>query len=327
MPRVVHNRLTVRRVAAIDTPGMYADGLGLYLQVNATGHKSWVLRYTINGRRRDMGLGSVRVVGLAEARLATQAAQGLIRQQIDPIDERNRRLAVAAPPAKPQVKFEEAFDMWLRNQNKEYRHESNIRSPIVTYIVPVLGKKSVADITPQQVYDALMTTHPKSGQPFWGIEIGKRTAYNLAAVFNFCIAKGWRENPINPADIKHLTLVGPKPKPPSKEHFPACPYERVSEFWARLTNCTDIPSMGLRWLILHAARAGEVRKLQWDWIDTENRVVTIPAVVMKSGREHKIPYGDAAGELLDTMRAVRIGSLVFGNRREDAVAKHLRGSY
>jgi len=313
MPKVIHKQLTVRQVAALDKPGFYADGMGLYLQVTAGGHKSWVLRYLCNGRRRDMGLGSVRMVPLAEARLAAQAAHALIRQQLDPIDERDRKKTESTHAVQVRrVKFEEALDAYLRWRDLKGKHAISVANPIYTYIIPIVGKLSVADITPTQMYEAL-TTKAKSGKALWDLVIGDRTLPNLTGLFTYAIAKGWRENPINPADREQLKIVGLKAQKHEVKHFEACPYPRIPEAWERLQAFTDTAMMSLRWAVLNAARPKEARRLRWEWIDFENQTVSIPGNEMKGGRAHRIPYSTASAELLETMRAVRTCGWVFPN--------------
>jgi hypothetical protein len=114
MPKLIQNQLTVRRIATLNTPGHYADGRSLYLYVTPDGRKSWVLRYTLNGRRRDMGLGPLHRVSLAEARDEADAAYKLIRKMIDPIDARNAKRAELTHAVQVRrVKFEEALDQYL----------------------------------------------------------------------------------------------------------------------------------------------------------------------------------------------------------------------
>lgn len=311
MPKVIHNRLTVRQIAALTTPGFYGDGLGLYLQVSERG-KSWIVRYTCDGRRRDMGLGSVRVLSLADARLAAQDAHRLILQQIDPIDERNKRKTKLARVTEvKRVRFVDALDEYLRYRNLKGKNAISVENPIRTYIVPIVGKFSVADITPKQMYDALTTNI--NGKALWDLTIGDRTLPNLAGLFTYAIAKGWRENQINPADREQLKIVGLRSQKREVVHFPACPYARIPECWGRLQAHTDTSMMALRWAVLNAARPKEARMLRWSWIDTQDCVVTIPSTMMKGGREHRIPYGGAAAALLDTMRAVRTCDWVFPN--------------
>jgi integrase len=108
-------------------------------------------------------------------------------------------------------------------------------------------------------------------------------------------------------------MSGLKAQPRDVVHYIACPYPRIPEFWERLSTHTDTVMMSLRWAILNAARPKEARRLRWDWIDTSNRVVTIPGAEMKGGREHRIPYSAASAVLLEIMREVRTCDWVFPN--------------
>jgi integrase len=310
MPKVVHNRLTVRQVAALAKPGFYGDGQGLYLQVSPGGYKSWVLRYTCNGRRRDMGIGPIHIVSLAEARIEAQEAHKLIRALIDPIDERNKTKAERTQASQiKRVKFEDAAEAWLRFKNHKGGHGKNVRTTLYKYIVPVLGKIPAADITPEHVRDALLDR--RSGSALWDLVSGARYLGNLYDIFEYANQLGWRPNPINPADYKRLQILGLKPLEHEPTPHPACPYKLIPEFWKRLSYRTDMTSMCLRWAVLNAARSAEARELRWDYIDVANASVVIPKLKMKGKREHRIPYSTASKELLDTMRAVRVGDLVF----------------
>ena len=316
MPRLVERPLTVLRVKALSKPGHYGDGSGLYLQINPKGYKCWVLRYTLGGRVREMGLGSLRDVTLAQARDATQEARALVRQLIDPIDERKKRKAeLTHHGVIRRVHFIDALDKYLRYRDLKGKNAISVENPIRTYIVPVLGRLPVADITPKHVYGALTTT-AKNGKALWDLAIGDRTLPNLTGLFTYAIAQGWRENTINPADREQLKIVGLKAQKREVAHFVACPYARIPECWEKLQAHTDTSMMALRWAILNASRPKEARMLRWSWIDTPDRIVTIPKTEMKGNREHRIPYGDAAAALLDEMRAVRTCDWVFPNNQD-----------
>jgi len=260
-----------------------------------------------------MGLGPVHDVSLAQAREAAETARALIHNFIDPIDERDRKRSELTHAVQVRrVKFDEALDAYLRYRDLKGKHAISVANPIYTYIVPSLGKLPVADITPTQIYEAL-TTKAKSGKALWDLVIGDRTLPNLAGLFTYAIEKGWRENPINPADRERLKIAGLKAQKHEVKHFEACPYPRIPEAWERLQAFTDTQMMSLRWAILNASRPKEARRLRWEWIDLENRTVTIPGSEMKGGRAHRIPYSAASAELLDTMRAVCTSDWVFPN--------------
>jgi Arm DNA-binding domain len=89
-------RLSALKVARVREPGMFADGNGLYLQVSRAKARSWIFRYSRNGKSHEMGLGSLKAVGLAAARLKAAECRGLLADGVDPIAERDAERAQRA---------------------------------------------------------------------------------------------------------------------------------------------------------------------------------------------------------------------------------------
>ena len=138
--------LTARRVQALKAPGLYADGGGLYLQVVPTGAKTWIFRFQLAGRRRDMGLGSASVYSLAEAREKASAARRLVAERIDPIDHRARRAAAATLEKAKALTFKTCAEGYLGAHRAGWRnpkHRAQWESTLDSYVYPVLGELAV----------------------------------------------------------------------------------------------------------------------------------------------------------------------------------------
>jgi hypothetical protein len=155
------NQLTATKVQKVKTSGMYADGAGLYLQVTGNA-KSWIFRYSLRGRAREMGLGSLRKVSLADARRKAAECHKLLDDHIDPIENRSRARAAAALANTQSITFKEAAAQYIavrRKGLKNTKHAAQWGTTIATYAEPILGKLSVRDIDVGHVHRVL--------EPIW----------------------------------------------------------------------------------------------------------------------------------------------------------------
>ncbi len=152
------NQLTATQVQKLKSPGMYPDGAGLYLQVTGVGAKSWILRYSLRGRAREMGLGSLRKVGLADARTKAADYHRLLDDHIDPIEHRRQKRSEAALKTAKTITFREAAETYIaahRAGLKNLKHAAQWRTTIATYAEPVLGNVSVREIDTDLVHRVL----------------------------------------------------------------------------------------------------------------------------------------------------------------------------
>lgn len=290
-------RLSAREVLALTKPGMHADGGGLYLRIDDKGGKSWIFRYMLDGKRRDMGLGSASHLSLAGAREARDAARAAQRQGVDPIRARE-----AAPSARAAIPtFGEAADAYVATHRKTWRNEKHGDQWAMTltdYCASIRGKL-VCDVSTADVVAVL--------EPIWEKtpETAARLRGRIESVLNAAKAKGHiGRNEANPALWRgHLDTLLPKRRRLSRGHHPAMPWVDVPAFVAGLRRADSISARALEFTILTAARSGEVRLAQIAEFDLAAALWTVPADRMKSGREHRVPLVDRAVAIVRELRA------------------------
>tara|TARA_R110000782_G_scaffold22894_2_gene60275 strand:+ start:149 stop:1384 length:1236 start_codon:yes stop_codon:yes gene_type:complete len=303
--------LTPVAVKRLTDSGLHFVGgvAGLGLQVLSTGGRTWILRATIGGRRRDMGLGGYPDVSLAEARDAARRARVLIREGEDPIEKaRAAKNALKANAAKAMT-FKAAADAFISSQEagwKNAKHRAQWDSSLERYAYPTIGKLSVADIdTPLvlKVIDPIWTTRT---------ETASRVRGRIEQVLDWAATRNLRQGP-NPARWRgHLDKVLPKrSKVARPEHHRALPYAQVPDFMISLKSIEGMGAQALRFAILTAARSGEVRGAKWAEIDLGSRTWIVPAERMKAGREHRVALSKAALALLNALPRIGGSDLVF----------------
>jgi integrase len=308
---------------------MLADGGGLYLQIVAesdgTINRSWIFRFATgktktskNGKvhniERQMGLGSLDTISLAEAREKALKCRKLRDQGIDPIEARRAERANAALEASRVMTFDQCRDAFVAAKQAGWRnvkHASQWRNTLTTYVTPVFGKVSVGAID-----TALVTTVL---QPLWTRkpETARRVRGRIEAILDWAKACGYRDGE-NPARFRgHLKhLLADIPEVRRVKHHAALPYAEIAEFVADLRARPGIAAKALEFTILTAARTGEVIGARWDEINLKSKVWTVPAGRMKGEREHRVALTDAAVAVLEAMRQLRQNEFVFpGDRR------------
>ncbi|WP_340151233.1 integrase arm-type DNA-binding domain-containing protein [uncultured Sneathiella sp.] len=273
------HRLTPRKVATAGS-GKYEDGGGLRLVVSNSGSKKWVLRFTLNGKRREMGLGSYPDVGLADARAKASEYRQQASENIDPIEA--RRIELEAIPT-----FTICAARFIRSHRRGWKNAKHARqwvSTLKTYARPVIGSKLVDSIETKDILEIL--------KPIWATktETAKRVQGRIENILDFAAAHKYR-NRVNPARWRgHLDMLLPKPsKLRTVKHHPAMSYTEVPAFMEELKKNGSVSASALRFLILTATRTSEVLKAQWSEIDLENAVWKIPPERMKTRREHRVP--------------------------------------
>ena len=313
----LHGRLTALAVKHANLCGRYADGGGLYLQVSPNGSRSWILRYRLGGRRRHLGLGPLPRVTLAEARELASAARATLRDGRDPIEVKGSRRAAAAVTAAKTMSFAACADAYVEAHRAGWkpRNIEGWTASLTAHAYPVIGALPVQTIDTSLVMKVL--------QPLWPTktETASRLRGRVEAVLDWAKVRGYRdgENPARWAG--HLeNLLPSKSKVAKVEHLAAPPYAALPVFMAALRTRPDIASRGLEFAILTAARSGEVFHADWNEIDLQNRVWTVPAARMKMGREHRVPLSDAAVELLGALPIPHTG-IVFSLKAGKPLAK------
>ncbi len=150
-------KLTALKLKQMSKPGRFGDGGGLWLQVRDAEHRSWLFRYTIHGRARQMGLGPLPDVSLAEAREKARECRGALRDGIDPVERRRDQRAARAAEAGART-FRQVAELYIAAHEKGWRnpkHRAQWRSTLGTYAVPVFGDRPVASVDTADVTRAL----------------------------------------------------------------------------------------------------------------------------------------------------------------------------
>jgi len=277
--------------------------------------KSWLFRYTVGGRERQMGLGPLSDVSLADARDRAVAARELRRAGKDPISERDASRAENSLLAARSMSFNACASAYVAVHRAGWRnvkHAGQWEATIGTYCSPVFGKLPVQAIDVGLVMRVL--------EPIWATkpETAARVRGRIERILDWAKVRGYRDGD-NPARWRgHLDHLLPgRGKVCRVKHHAASPYGEVPAFMAELKNRDAVAARALEFAILTAARTGEVIGAKWDEIDLGDRVWTIPAERMKAGQEHRVPLSHAAMERVKRMRGLRRNDYVFpGDRRE-----------
>ena len=289
------NQLTAIKVQKIKEPGYHADGGGLWLQISQVGGKSWIFTYSLRGRAREMGLGSVSRVTLAEARDERDKCNRLLREHIDPIEDRKRKRAEAALNERATITFKEAAAAYTaahRAGLKNRKSAAQWVSTLATYAEPVIGNLSVRDINTGHIHRIL--------EPIWSTK--SVTASNLRgrieAVLDWARVSGYRAGE-NPARWRgNLDKLLPRPSKVRRvEHLAALPYAELPAFMEKLRRQEGGVARALEFTILTAARLGEALNATAQEIDHANKVWIVPGQRMKGGVEHRVPLCKRALEL------------------------------
>ena len=292
-------KITARFAEAVKKPGRYGDGNGLYLLVKPSGSKSWVLRTVVHGRRRDMGLGGYPLVSLAEARAAAFENRKLARAGGDPLALRRRpNIPTFEEAARTVIEIHKPT--WRTGGKSAKQWESSLRR----YAFPRLEAMAVDTITTADVMAVLL--------PLWTekAETARRVRQRISAIMKWAIAQGYRgDNPAGDAIAAALPKVSDTPK-----HFRALHHSETGDAIraARGSQASLSVRLAFEFLVLTAARSGEVRHALWSEFDMEAAIWTIPGERMKTGREHRVPLSGRALKILEEAWALDDGSgLVF----------------
>jgi integrase len=299
------------------------DGGGLWLQCTladdgATVRRSWVFRFQLNGRRREMGLGAAHTVSLREARVEARSLRQQLRKKIDPLEaQAAARRAKLAEQART-ITFERCAQMYLDLHADGWspKHAHQWRTSLASYILPTLGAMSVADVDEAAVM--------RTVQPLWKEKTvtAGRVLARIRVVLDYAAASGFRNGGNNPA-VATLAALPKRARIAKVRHFEMLPWQALPDFMAKLRTEQAAASRCLEFIALTAARSGEARSAQWDEI--KDGVWTIPASRMKSGREHRVPLSARALEILNGLP--RAGAYVFGGNAslpEKALHRALR---
>lgn len=290
------NRLTAIGIRKLTEPGFYHDGAGLYLQVSRFGTKSWVLRYTVNKKTRDMGLGPLSDWTLAEVRENARQWRQQVDKGLDPIEARTSIRRATSKALSSRKTFEECAIACHASKVsgwKNEKHKAQWINTLTTYAFPVIGKMNVSDVGKKEVAAVL--------EPIWLTkqETADRLRQRIRTVLTWASShdyypdydlKMWDELP---------NLVNTRPVNKTTNHHASCDYTAAGALLHQLrdTSISEMLKLCFEFMVLTAVRSGEARGTLKSEIDLSSRIWKIPANRMKMGIAHDIPLSDRAFEI------------------------------
>ena len=307
-------RLTAAFVKSVKRPGVYGDEHGLRLRVQksrkrGTVSKYWTWRGTVNGNRRDAGLGSFPYVTLAEARQAAFEYRKIARAGGDPLALKRRQDVPTFPEA-----IEVVIGIHREGWKDTGKSERQWRASLRDYAMPRLGRKRVDQITSADVM-AVLT-------PQWHTKTVtmQRVRQRIGAVMKWAMTQGYRSD--NPAgDV----ISGALPKTGTvQRHHPALPFSEVPNAVKKVKESGAYKGtiLAFEFLVLTACRSGEVRFATWDEVDLKSETWTVPGSRMKAKRDHRVPLSRRALEILREARTLSDGTgLIFPSARGRVIDK------
>lgn len=299
------NRLSAKTVLSKKTPGRYADGGNLYLSVSRSGSKSWTLFYRKDGRMREMGLGSVSAVTLADARERAKEARSDLANGIDPLQK--KRATRARPATKTFGEVAEDYIEAHKSDWKNEKHQEQWRSSLKQHAAP-LWKMSVNEIDTEHVVAVL--------RPIWLTisETARRVRGRIETVLNAAKAEKLRSGE-NPAQWRgHLDMILAK-KRKKGGNFASMDYRDIPAFMADLRKQEGVGARALEFLILNANRTQEVTAAPWSEFSQIEPHWAIDAARMKMAKDYTIPYSRRAREILDEMHGLDATYVFPGSKR------------
>jgi integrase len=307
-------KLSALTVKGIKVKGRYADGGGLYLQVGPTGNKAWLFRFSRDGKARQMGLGAVATVSLADARQSAHECRKLLQDGIDPIAHREAQRRAMKSEQESLKSFRWCADQYIADHGDGWRnakHRQQWENTLATYAFPNIGDTPVNEITTDDIISII--------KPIWKTktETASRLRGRIECILGWARHKGYRDG-MNPAawrdNLEH-ELPG-KARVQTINQHPAMHYSDVGQFMAALRQQEGASARALEFLILAAARSGEVIGARWDEIDTRNRLWTVPAGRMKMKVEHNVPLSDDALAVIERQYVIDGNPYLFPGQRK-----------
>ena len=309
---MARHKLTDSKIRSLTKPGIYSDGDGLYIRVQASGRRSWVFIWRRFGTRREIGLGPYGAgawhVSLAAARAKADEARDIIGSGGDPKTDMAERKAAAGT-----ITFGKTADEYIETMKSKWRGAKTVAAweRFANAYVKSIRKVPVDKVTTEDVLRVL--------RPLWHDkpETASKVRERIKIVLDHAKARGLRSGD-NPAVWKgHLDQILPAPSKLSRGHHAAMPYGAVASFLTKLSAIDGIGAKALEFTILTAVRSGEARGATWQEFDLDAKVWTIPADRMKTGKLHRVPLSDRAVEIVESMKATAINDLVFPGQREN----------
>ncbi|MBT7646629.1 MAG: integrase arm-type DNA-binding domain-containing protein [Rhodospirillaceae bacterium] len=295
--------LSAVKVRNAKEPGRFADGNGLYLVVDPSGAKRWILRTVVRGKRRDIGLGSTQLVSLSEARDKARDMRKMAREGGDPLAARRAEKAIPS--------FKEAAETvhGIRAEGwRNAKHGAQWLKTLETYAYPTIGARRVDHVDSADL-EAIL-------RPIWLAkpETARRVRQRIGAVMDWATTAGHRTG-ANPA-----ALVGPglarQTDKKNQKHHEALPYDEAPAFVSSLrTGAPDIVRLALEWTLLTAARTGETIGATLDEVDLPEAVWNLPPERMKGGKPHRVPLPARCIEIVEQVKDLGAYDYLFPGAR------------
>lgn len=312
MPRLVRQQLSTPRVKAERRRGWHADGGGLYLQVTGNA-KSWVFRYSTDGRARAMGLGSVELVSLAEARNRALANRRLLLDGIDPLEQRRATKDAVRLEAARAMTFEDCAKAYVEAHRPRWRGVRHAEA----WGASLADHAETLARLPVQAIDLPLIL--KVLEPIWSEKpnTAARVRARIERVLDWATVRGFRKGD-NPARwTGHLDHLLPAQGAVVRHHA-ALAYAEVADFIASLHERQEASARAFEFLILTATRTSEVLNATWGEFDPARQIWTISAERMKASRGHRVPLSDSARDIVIAMEKRRQGAFVFAASKDSA---------
>ena len=313
------DKLDALMVKSLTKPGYYFDGAGLYLQVSKSGSKSWIMRYTLDGKPCEMGLGSFVTFTLADARKRATTQRKLLADGIDPLAKKQGDLLLKRMADANIITFDKAAAAFIQANSPAWRnakHGDQWRNTLATYANPVIGTLPVSKIETAHVLRIL--------SPIWATktETATRVRGRIEKILDWAKVQGYRTGD-NPAAWRgHLSEALPKPsKVADAGHHAALAWSEIGAFMVALRAAQGAGARAMELIILTATRTSEVLHAKWSEFDLDGGMWLIPKERMKGFREHRVPLSAAALAVLDSAKAESSGGeYVFTGRKQAALS-------
>lgn len=316
---VAINKLSVLKIKNLKLVGYYNDGNGLYLQISKFNSKNWVFRYKFANKKREMGLGSINILTLAEARQKVIELKKMLLDGLDPITLKNEKRRKNQIKQLTKKTFKECAIAYINNNKggwKSRKTEQHWTNTLINYTYPIIGELDIEDIEIDHILSIF--------QPLWHekTETASKLRGRIEKIIDFAIVNKNRKNKENPARWKNnLEHILPKKNDVHEvRHHPSLDYRQIPIFMKELSKRDGISIRALEFSILTATRSNETRRAKWEEIDFKNAVWTIPENRMKKGIEHRIPLTKQTISLLKKLYVVKDCDLVFPSNNNRALS-------
>ena len=304
--------LTALDVRARSEPGYHPDKDGLYLSISKSGAKSWIFKYDFQGKRHEIGLGSVKAVSLSHARQKTLECRRQILEGINPLLAKIKAKQQSALERARTVTFDECAAAYIKAHKETWKNPKHVQqweNTLETYASPVIGQLSVAGVNTSMIVRIL--------NPIWKSKTvtAIRVRARIERVLDWARVAGYRtgDNPARWKGYLDKMLAAPN-KVAKTNHFAALPWPEIATFMTVLRQQQGISARAVEFAILTATRSGEVRCATWSEINTDEAVWTIPAQRMKAGKKHRVPLSAQALSLLKAMP--QVNEYIFPGSKE-----------